>query len=116
MGKYRVNSINRDKLQNLLIELHDNGYSSNTLSAVKGILTKSFNYALYSGYLTKTPAISLKLPKNENTSVPTRTSPHIYLTKEQMVSIFDRFPVSSSSHLPLMFGLHCGMRLGEVLH
>ena len=31
-----------------------------------------------------------------------------------MVSIFDRFPVSSSSHLPLMFGLYCGMRLGEV--
>ena len=63
LGKYRVNSIDRDKLQNLLIELHDNGYSSNTLSAVKGILTKSFNYALCSGYLTKTPAISLKLPK-----------------------------------------------------
>ena len=114
LGKYRVNTIDRDKLQNLLTTLHNNGYSSNTLSAVKGILTKCFNYGVYSGYLTKTPAINLKIPKNENTDIPTRTSPHIYLTKEQIVSIFERFPISSSSHLPLMIGLHCGLRLGEV--
>ncbi len=114
LGKYRVDSIDRDKLQNLLTELHNNGYSSNTLSSIKGILTKCFNYALYSGYLTKTPAISLKIPKNENTTIPTRISPHIYLTKEQITSIFNRFPVSTSPHLPLMIGLHCGMRLGEV--
>lgn len=114
LGKYKVNTIDRDKLQNLLVYLHNNGYSTNTLSAVKGILTKCFNYAIYSNYLVKSPAISLKIPKNENTYVPTRTSPHIYLTKEQITSIFDRFPISSSSHLPLMIGLHCGMRLGEV--
>lgn len=114
LGKYKVNTIDRDKLQNLLVYLHNNGYSSNTLSAVKGILTKCFNYAIYSNYLVKSPAISLKIPKNENTDIPTRTSPHIYLTKEQIASIFERFPVSSSSHLPLMIGLHCGLRLGEV--
>ena len=43
-----MNTIDRDKLQNLLITLHDNGYSNNTVSAVKGILTKCFNYAYYS--------------------------------------------------------------------
>lgn len=114
LGKYKVNTIDRDKLQNLLVYLHNNGYSGNTLSSVKGILTKCFNYAIYSNYLVKSPAISLKVPKNENTDIPTRTSPHIYLTKEQITSIFERFPISSSSHLPLMIGLHCGMRLGEV--
>lgn len=114
LGKYRVNTIDRDKLQNLLITLHDNGYSDNTVSSVKGILTKCFNYAYYSGYLTKMPAINLKIPKNENTSIPTRNSPHVYLTKEQLSMIFDRFPLGSSSHLPLMIGLHCGLRLGEA--
>ncbi len=114
LGKYRVSTIDRDKLQNLLVYLHNNGYSSNTLSSIKGILTKCFNYALYSNYLAKSPAISLKIPRNENTAIKTRTSPHIYLTKEQTTAIFDRFPVSSSSHLPLMIGLHCGLRLGEV--
>ena len=114
LGKYRINTIDRDKLQNLLITLHDNGYAKNTISSVKGILSKCFNYAYYSGYLTKTPAINLKIPKNENTSVPTRQAPHIYLNKEQISYIFERFPLGSSSYLPLMIGLHCGLRLGEA--
>ena len=114
LGKYRMNTIDRDKLQNLLITLHDNGYSNNTISAVKGILTKCFNYAYYSGYLSKMPAINLKLPKTENTAVPTRQSPHVYLTKEQLNAIFDRFPLGHPSYLPLMIGLHCGLRLGEA--
>lgn len=114
LGKYRMNTIDRDKLQNLLITLHDNGYSNNTVSAVKGILTKCFNYAYYSGYLIKMPAINLKTPKSENTTVPTRRAPHIYLTKEQLNAIFDRFPPGHPSYLPLMIGLHCGLRLGEA--
>ena len=114
LGKYRMNTIDRDKLQNLLITLHDNGYSDNTISAVKGIVTKCFNYAYYSGYLTKMPAINLKIPKNENTSISTRQSPHVYLTKEQLSAIFERFSLGHPSYLPLMIGLHCGLRLGEA--
>lgn len=114
LGKYRVNTIDRDKLQKLLIFLHDNGYSHNTISAVKGIVTKCFNYAYYSGYLSRMPAINLKIPKNENTSVPTRQSPHVYLTKEQLSEIFSRFPLGHPSYIPLMLGLHCGLRLGEA--
>ena len=114
IGKYRINTIDRDKLQNLLITLHDNGYSDNTISAVKGIITKCFNYAYYSGYLMKMPAINLKIPKNENTAIPKRQSPHVYLTKEQLSNIFDRFPVGHHSYIPLMIGLHCGLRLGEA--
>ena len=114
IGKYRINTIDRDKLQNLLITLHDNGYSDNTISAVKGIITKCFNYAYYSGYLTKMPAINLKIPRNENTAIPKRQSPHVYLTKEQLSNIFDRFPLGHPSYIPLMIGLHCGLRLGEA--
>lgn len=114
LGKYRLNTIDRDKLQNLLITLHDNGYAHNTISAVKGILTKCFTYAYYSGYLQKMPALNLKIPKNENTAIPTRQAPHIYLKKEQLAIIFERFPLGSSAHIPLMIGLHCGLRLGEA--
>ncbi len=114
LGKYRINTIDRDKLQNLLITLHDNGYSYNTVSAVKGILTKCFNYAYYSGYLIRTPAINLKIPRNENTSIPTRESPHVYLTNVQLTNILSRFPIGHPSHIPLMIGLHCGLRLGEA--
>ena len=114
LGKYRINTIDRDKLQGLLITLHDNGYSNNTISGVKGILTKCFNYAYYSCYIVRMPAINLKIPRSENTTVPTRLSPHVYLTKEQLTTIFDRFPQTHPSHLPLTIGLHCGLRLGEA--
>ena len=56
----------------------------------------------------------MKIPKNENTTVPTRHSPHVYLTREQLSVIFDRFPLGHPSYLPLMIGLHCGLRLGEA--
>ena len=114
IGKYQLKTINRDKLQNLLAILHDKGYSKNTIISIKGILSKCFNYAIYSGFLEKTPAVKLRIPKNENTTVPTRSEPHIYLTKEQIASIFTRFPITSSAHIPLMIGLHCGLRLAEV--
>lgn len=114
LGKYRINTIDRDKLQNLLIQLHDKGYSANTLSAVRSILCKCLNYAYYSGYLVRMPAINLKIPKNENTAVPTRLSPHVYLTKEQLSAIFSRFTLGHPSYIPLMLGLHCGLRLGET--
>ena len=114
LGKYRVNSIDRDKLQNLLAVLHDKGYSRHTLVGVRGILTKCFSYAYNCGYLTKTPTVNLKIPRNENTSVATRKVPHIYLTPEQLTAIFKRFPVGHPAYLPLMIGLHCGLRLGET--
>ena len=56
----------------------------------------------------------MKIPKNENTTIPKRCSPHVYLTKEQLSAIFERFPLGSSCYLPLMIGLHCGLRLGET--
>ena len=114
LGKYRVNSIDRDKLQNLLAVLHDKGYSRHTLVGVRGILTKCFSYAYNCGYLTKIPTVNLKIPRNENTSVATRKAPHIYLTPEQLTAIFKRFPVGHPAYLPLMIGLHCGLRLGET--
>jgi len=114
LGKYRINTIDRDKLQGLLMTLHDNRYASNTLSVVKEIITKCFSYALYSGFLPRSPAIKLKIPKNKNTAVPTRFSPHVFLNLEQINKIFNRFPVDTSAHLPLKIGLHCGLRLGEA--
>ncbi len=114
LGKYRVNTIDRDKVQNLLVALHDQGYSRNTLISVRGILTKCFHYGYNSGYLERIPATNLKIPRNENTTVATRKAPHVYLSPEQLGVIFNRFPIGHPAHLPLMVGLHCGLRLGET--
>lgn len=114
LGMYRLKTIDKDRLQYFLQKMHNNGYSHNTLLTIKGILTKSFSFAVDGKYLQTSPASGLKIPKSENTEVPTRSSPHCYLEASQMERIFARFPEGTSSYIPLMLGYHCGMRLSEV--
>ena len=56
----------------------------------------------------------MKIPKNRLPKVPTRSAPHVYIPKEYMEKIFERFPENSSSYLPLKIAYECGLRLGEV--
>ena len=105
----------RQDIKDFLEKMYDDGFSKNTISVCKGIITKSFDYAVDSQILSSSPATGIKRlskggrpPKN-----PTRTSPHVYIPKEQMDQIFERFPCGTSPYLSLMTGYHCGTRLGE---
>lgn len=114
LGEYRLKTITRDNLQSLLNELYDMGYAKNTLNGVKGIISKSFDYAERMGYIKLSPAGKLKIPKTELTTIPTRTAPHSYIPAEKMMRVFERFPEGSSSYIPLLIGYHCGLRIGEI--
>lgn len=114
LGAYQVRRLSRDRLQKFLQEKHDSGYSKNTLSTLRGILSKSMTYAVDCGLLTVSPAHNLKLPRCEMTSVPTRSSPHSYLPADTMNRIFERFPEGNPAFIPLMIGYRCGLRIGEV--
>lgn len=115
LGEKRLRSIVRQDIKDFLEKMYDDGFSKNTISVCKGIITKSFDYAVDSQILSSSPATGIKRlskggrpPKN-----PTRTSPHVYIPKEQMDQIFERFPCGTSPYLSLMTGYHCGTRLGE---
>lgn len=57
----------------------------------------------------------VKLPsKRVEPKIESRVSPHVYIPKEKIAEIFERFPEGSSTHIPLMFGYKCGLRLGEA--
>lgn len=114
LGAYQIGRITREKLQRFLQKKHDAGYSRNTLSTLRGIISKSMTYAMESGVIQVSPAGNLKIPRSEMTSIPTRSEPHSYLSKEKMERIFKRFPEGSPSHIPLMIGYRCGLRIGEV--
>lgn len=114
VGELRLGSITKDNLQALLNEMFDNGFAQYTLSAVRGIITSSFNYAVDRHYLQSSPAIGLKNPKKARPKVKTRTKPHVYIPKEKMDEVFTRFPEGTSGYVPLMIGYHCGLRLGEI--
>lgn len=96
LGTYQVRRISRERLQKFLQKKHDDGYSKNTLSTLRGILSKSMDYAVEIGLISNSPANKLKIPRCEMTSVPTRSSPHCYLTAEMMGRVFERFPEGSS--------------------
>ena len=114
LGGYRLRTIKKDDLQCLLMALYNQGLSINTLSVIKGILSKCFDYAVDRKYISYSPANRLKLPRNQTPEIATRSNPHIYIPKDKMQEIFTRFPEGTVNHIPIMLGYKCGLRLGEA--
>lgn len=80
-------------------------------------LSKCFDYALEddNGYITFNPCRNVTIPKP--TSAPqtkTRYEPHVYIPSNMIDSIFNRFPIGQPTHIPLLLGFRCGLRLGEA--
>lgn len=116
LGQYKLKALSPTILQQFINDKFNEGYSRNTLSVIKGILSNSLNYAVEPlKYIESNPMLYVKLPsKRAIAKVPTRSAPHIFIPKDRMKEIFDRFPEGTSTHLPLMIGYKCGLRLGEA--
>ena len=114
LGNYRVKAITKAILQDFIKELFNRGLAINTISGVKGILTKAFGYAADNQYIAYSPAVRLKIPINQQPKVPTRSDPHIYILPSKMEEIFVRFPYGTVNHIHLLLGYRCGLRLGEA--
>lgn len=114
LGEYRLKAITKNMLQEFITKMYNDGFSTNTISSIKGILSKSFAFAVDRHYLVTSPATRLITPTNLQPNKPTRQKQHIYLTKEQVNSIFTRFPEGSTAYIPLMIAYHTGLRLGEI--
>lgn len=115
LGRYKLKSITSPMLQKLINDMYENEYSRNSLSVVKGILSSSLDYAVEPmHYITSNPMSHVKLPSTRIHTAKSRQSPHVYISKEDMEIIFQRFPEKSTAHIPLMLGYKCGLRLGEA--
>lgn len=125
IGGFRLKAIRKADIRELLKKLSENGcatkangLSRNTLTVIKGIFTKSFNFAVDERYLPENPINGyLRLPKEDDLNAvrnPALTNPHVYIPQEQIDAIFKRFPENSSDHIALMFGYKCGLRIGEA--
>lgn len=116
LGQYKIKALSPAVLQQFITDKFNDGYSRNTLSVIKGILSHSLGYAVETlKYIDSNPMLYVKLPSRRViANTPTRTSPHVYIPKNKMDEIFKRFPEGTSTHLPLMIGYKCGLRLGET--
>lgn len=114
LGSYKLKSITKNDLQKFIVDLYNEGFAINTLSSIKGILTKSFGFALDRNYILSDPATKLIVPKKMKAKNTTKTKPHVYIPADIMEKIFERFPEGSSAYIPIMIGYHTGLRLSEI--
>ena len=116
IGSYKLKNIQGETLRNFLAELHQTGMSRNTLTCIKGMLTSAFGYAtVQAKFISVDPSYKLTLPnKRKDVEVGTRTDEHIFVEEDMWNEIIERFPEGHPSHLPLVLGYYCGLRLGEV--
>lgn len=116
LGKYRMKSLTPAILQRYINGLFDAGYSRNTVSSIKGILSGSLAYAVEPLHLLITsPMQGVKMPSCRATpATPSREHPNVVIDQEQMAAILARFPEGSSPYIPLLLGYRCGLRLGEA--
>lgn len=111
IGHYKIGAISRLTLQEFITNMSNQGYSRNTVSSVRGIITSAFDWAELNKMISYSPAYRLKLPRK--TAVKQRTSPHVYITDDQLKQIYLRFPKGTTNFLPMKLAEHTGLRLGE---
>lgn len=116
LGVYKLNALSPITLQNFINKMFNDGYSRNTLTTIRRILSGSLNYAVDTvQFIQSNPMRMVKIPSDRAVpDTPTRSSPHVYIPSDKIEMIFKRFPEGSSSFIPMQFGYRCGMRLGEA--
>ncbi len=114
LGAARLCDVTRDDLDKVIRQQYNQGRSYNTLTGIRGVLSKSFTWALQRRWIKECPAIALEIPVNLDPEKPTRADPHIYIPIDKFEMIIQRFPYGSSNHVTLMLGYKCGLRLGEA--
>jgi len=116
LGKYSLKALSPATIQKFLNQKFNEGYSRNTLSVIKGLLTGPLDYAVEPLKLIKyNPALCTKLPSPRAVAeTPTRKKERTIVKPEQWKTIITRFPEGHSCHIPLQLAYRCGLRLGET--
>lgn len=116
LGNYRLRSLTPAILQQFLNDLFNRGYSRNTLTSIKGILTGSFSYAVMPlNFIQTSPMQGVKLPSaRAKPKTPTRKKEKDIVNSEEWDKIIKRFPFGHTCYLPLLLAYRCGLRLGEA--
>lgn len=113
LADYELKKTTANVLEKFLQGMYNQGFSVNTISTVRGILSKSLQYAVKQGYILQNPAISLEY-ETDKQDIESRCEPHVNIDKAQWDMIIERFPIDSVAYLPLLLGYRCGLRLAET--
>ena len=113
LGQYAVSSLSTHVIQRFINEMAKAQYSRNTISSVKGIISKALKYAKRMKWVVRNEALEVELP-SWNASRKLRSKLRVPLERETVKEIFVRFPEGHSCYAPLLFGYRGGTRIGEA--
>ena len=117
IGNLYLTDLNAPTLQNIINDLIKRGYALNRVTAVKGMLTGSLDFAIRMQLIAINPAKAIRLPNNrklESSHPECMPVPRMPITPEQWNVIISRFPEGVPAHFPLIAGYRLGNRLGEA--
>lgn len=103
-------------LQTFINKLFHEGYSRNSISSIKGVLSGSLTYAVSpAGFIASNPMATVRMPNwRAKPKKPSRKKVRQAITAEQWECLMTRFPREHPSHISLNLGYHLGLRLGEA--
>jgi len=111
LGLYKIKQLNYNSLQEFLNKQYAKGYSKNTLSRLKNLISHPLQMAISPYNFFKTnPAENLRVPRFDNVA----TKKNIIVSLEDFNRILERFPLGSSFYVPLQIAFNTGIRAGEV--
>ncbi len=113
LGDYTLEKLTPLTIQNLINELKDK-YAYRTLEQILAIIKKSLSEAVsFFNYMAYNPAKSVRLPKVLKQEQ--ETEPIIVYSPEDMIQIFEAFPLYHPFYAPIRIAWFTGMRKGECL-
>lgn len=120
LGNYMLKAIRRLVLEDFIKNLIKEGYSSNTVDNIKGVMTKAIRYAyLHDMVEGSCDSVISRLDISVN-SVHIKKNSHstqqknLYIPKTDIDKLLMRFPEGNQAHIPIMLAYHLGLRAGEA--
>ena len=113
LGKYKLKSLTPHVLQQFMNTKMREGLARQTLSIIRGILSKSLKQAVYPyKYINENPMQYVELMMDKGRK-PTRDDLKIQ-SKKNLRLLNEHVTEDHPFYLPFHIGLHCGLRVGEL--
>jgi integrase len=111
----KVSTLDLQKIINNAIDVEK--MSINSVNNLKALISSIFKYAVENKYISisNNPALGLKIP-NQRVLKEKNLNKHdnVYLSRDKIDLIFQRFTMDSSVYFPLLFAYRFGLRRGEA--
>ena len=113
LGKYKLTSLRRENIQNLINNMFKEHFSRNSLTNTMALISSSLRYARRQGWIEINPAEDIDLPTSRQ-CVDNRKNVREVIPRYVMDKILERFPEGHPERIGIMLAYHCGLRLGEA--